>query len=164
MDDTTLAYLTNPVYFSELAKRSDTSERVADDEVVFYRRRLISLYKDLLGGEKVNDSLDEAHRHFVRLAIAHFQRLDREAVLQKEYEELCDDEIPLPPHDQEPPNHDELLMTTKEVAVPTLENFVTSTKPPMPNTPPPQRRIVNLKDEHFRDKGVPKKRVSIHEV
>lgn len=163
MDDTTLAYLTNPVYFSELAKRTATSEGVADDEVVFYRRRLISLYKDLLGGEKVNDSLDEAHQHFIRLAIAHFQRVDREAVLQKEYEELCDEEPPLP-DDQEPPNHDELLMVTKEVAVPTLEDFVTSTNPPMPNIPPPQRRIVNLKDEHFRDKGVPKKRVSIHEV
>ena len=167
MDDAILEYLTNPVYFSELSKRSHTSPKDVGREIIFYRRRLISLYKDLLSGERINQTLNEAHDHFVRLAIEHFKCVDTEDVLQQEYDGLENEPISTPKIEDEPnkDSADTFLMTTKEVAVPTLEDFVVSSKQQTSNiTPPPQRRIVNLKDEQFRDKGVPKKQVSIHEV
>ena len=42
-------------------------------------------FKDLLNGDKLNETIDEAHANFVRLAIAHFKRVDIEEILQKEY-------------------------------------------------------------------------------
>lgn len=164
MEDVTLAYLTNPAYFRDIGKRMNPSSSASDDDVRFYRRRLISLYKDLLSGEKVNESIDDAHEHFVHLVIAHFKRVDTEQVLQEEYSDTDADaganakDVDVSLAAESDPN---AVLLKKEVAVPTLDNFIVSTKPSVPETPPPNRRVVNLRDEHFRDKGVPKKRVSI---
>ena len=56
-------------------------------------------------------------------------------------------------------NNQELLK--KEVTLSTLDDFILSTKPDVPETPPPHKRVINLRDEQFRHKGVTKKQVSI---
>ena len=170
MDDATLAYLTNPVYFSEITKHVG-SPVSTDEDVKFYRRRLISLHKDLLNGQKINDTIDKAHAEFIHIAIAHFKRVDTEEILQKEYTKeedidiFCDhcsanhsvDSYDFDSHIVA--NNQELLK--KEVTLSTLDDFILSTKPDVPETPPPHKRVINLRDEQFRHKGVTKKQVSI---
>ena len=173
MDEATLTYLTNPVYFSEITKHVDTPTS-NDDDVRFYRRRLISLYKDILGGEKLCEPIDLAHKEFVRLAIAHFKRVDKDEILQKDHDAPLDadhDATIDADHDATiDADHDATIDTDntaffkKEISVPTLDDFILSTKPDVPQTPPPHKRVINLRDEQFRHKGVTKKQVSIYEV
>lgn len=171
MEDATIAYLTNPIYFSELEKR-EKPDSVLTDDVKFYRRRLISLHKRLLDGDSDSKSVRQAHQYFLHTAIEHFKRIDTEQALQKEYDGVQDDKVPndkVPsdkvPNDEadEIVNGDLLIAKTKR-HVSTLDGFVTSNKSSEREATPPQKRVVNLRDEQFRHKGVAKKKVSIHEA
>lgn len=167
MDEVTLAYLTNPAYFREIAKRSTSLPSDFDEDIHFYRRRLISLYKDLLSGEKINDSVNDAHDEFVQVAIAHFKQVDRQSILQKEYIDVCDSNEGTATNEGDAVNHvdatneaDADLYKT-DLKVPTLDEFVLSTKPPSSEAPPPYKKVVNLREDYFREKGVTKKKVII---
>lgn len=152
MDEITLIYLTNPVYFSEM-KRVGEPDTKSNDDITFYRRRIISLFNELIDGGSANESVDNCAKEFIHLAIQHFEHTDTSDTLQEGYgdvlntifEEDVDEEV------------DNILFAASSHSqkTPTLDGFVISSEKKT-LIPPPQRKVINLREEHFRHKYIKK--------
>ena len=152
MDEITLTYLTNPVYFSEMNRKDKPTEKSHAD-ITFYRRRIISLFNELMDGGSANESVDNCARDFIHLAIQHFEQTDTNATLQEGYgdvlntifEEDADEEV------------DDVLFAASSHSqkTPTLDGFVISSEKKTLILPP-QRKVINLREEHFRHKDIKK--------
>jgi len=143
-------------------------------DVKFYRKRIVSLTRDLLYGtgtesedqetQILSPDINYSFQEYIKTCIHHFKSLDRCDIIQEDYagivesvRELTADEIVT----QE--EADKLLMRSillKEA--PTLDKFIkrTTTAPEVAPILPKQKDI-NLRDPILKNKGVGKKK-NIH--
>jgi hypothetical protein len=86
----TLEYLTNPLYKKDdLKKNTKTNDFVLNKEQCsFYRKRIISITKDMLKGEYPSQLLEKIHKEYIQSLINHFKRVDEIEIIQKEYSDL----------------------------------------------------------------------------
>jgi hypothetical protein len=83
-DSATLAFFTNPMYLNILKRKNLGAERDNTADVKFYRKRIASLFKDLLKGELAppTEELKEIHNVFLNTAIRYFKRVDTKDIIQ----------------------------------------------------------------------------------
>ena len=80
----TLEYLTNPIYCKKKTGISvDTS--ITKNDRSFYRKRIVSITKDMLKGEYVCANLEKIHNDYIKSLIHHFKTIDEFEILQSEY-------------------------------------------------------------------------------
>jgi hypothetical protein len=88
-DNATLAFFSNPMYLSLIKKREQFIDNTKDNKknVKFYRKRLVSLFKDLIKDD--NDSptqeLKEMYNRFVNTAMHYFQVIDKKDIIQEQH-------------------------------------------------------------------------------
>ena len=82
----TLTFLSNPLYHSNLKKH----EKIGPDklEQKFYRKRILSLHKDMLRGAIPNKDVKRIHDNYVSCLINYFKMIDKKHILQEEYNDL----------------------------------------------------------------------------
>jgi len=167
-NDITLGLLLNPLYQTEILRTKGNREETADkSDLKFYRKRISGLSRDIMRGNIVNKSVQDAHDDYVKAAIHYFKINDRSDILQNEYIEQCETEETVVSNtnttitDTFSMNDvNEFLFETKPVSHPTLDNFVISkTMKENGDTKLPQRRIINLKTNELRRKGLRNKKV-----
>jgi len=95
-DNATLAFFSNPMYLSLIKKREQLIDNTKDNKknVKFYRKRLVSLFKDLIKDD--NDSptqeLKEMYNRFVNTAMHYFQVIDKKDIIQEQHIKHADEE------------------------------------------------------------------------
>ena len=95
-DNATLAFFSNPMYLSLIKKREQFIDNTKDNKknVKFYRKRLVSLFKDLIKDD--NDSptqeLKEMYNRFVNTAMHYFQVIDKKDIIQEQHRQIGQEE------------------------------------------------------------------------
>jgi hypothetical protein len=115
-DNASLTYFTNPAYIAILEKRKALNVHDNSEEIKFYKKRITSLFKDILREEKdtndtnesVNMEIKEFHSMFVNAAIRHFQMIDTKDIIQGQHprndKEKLDDQTNTIPSNEENEN------------------------------------------------------------
>ena len=150
-------------------------------EMKFYRKRIYDLAKRLLiskeDRENVTPDVNYAFSNFVKTSINYFKTIDKQDILQKDYEEL--EEASNNNNNinkfvkEETNNYDnyimkKITMSQEKLKMTTMDNFVIrkQEKENKESDIYPQKREFNLKDESFKNKGikksVTKERKNIH--
>ena len=147
----TLAYLSNPLYQMSIEKQNQDVPN--KEEQKFYRKRILSLHKDMLRGIMPNKDIKQIHDNYVFTLINYFKMIDKKDILQEEYDNL---EIKSKEKNEnfDIKKADTLLM---EEQIPTLDKFVKCIKYKDEPIPPKQKNI-NLKTDKLRTKGIKKKK------
>jgi hypothetical protein len=169
-NDVTLGLLLNPLYQTEILRtKGDRKETVDKRDLKFYRKRISGLSRDIMRGDIVNKSVQDAHDDYVNAAIRYFKINDRSDILQDEYVEQMATKGTVGSNTTDADTTDadkfsmndanEFLFETKPVSHQTLDNFVINkTVKETGDTKLPQRRIINLKTNELRRKGLHNKR------
>lgn len=142
-------------------------------EMKFYRKRIYDLAKRLLISkderESVTPDVNYAFSNFVKTSISYFKIIDKQDILQKDYEELeevanNDNNSKINEDEEELNNYDAYIM--KKITMPqdklkmtTMDNFVIRKQAEEIEETIifPQKREFNLKDESLKNKGIKKK-------
>lgn len=80
----TLEFLTNPLY-SKKNTGAYIEPIITKDDRSFYRKRIVSITKDMLKGEYVCANLEKIHNDYIKSLIHHFKTIDEFEILQSEY-------------------------------------------------------------------------------
>ena len=140
-------------------------------EMKFYRKRIYDLAKRLLISkderESVTPDVNYAFSNFVKTSISYFKIIDKQDILQKDYEgleEAANNNNTLNEDEEELNNYDTYIM--KKITMPeeklkmtSMDNFVIRKQAEeiKETIIYPQKREFNLKDESLKNKGIKKK-------
>ena len=142
-------------------------------EMKFYRKRIYDLAKRLLISkderESVTPDVNYAFSNFVKTSISYFKIIDKQDILQKDYEGLEEaannnNNNTLNEDEEELNNYDTYIM--KKITMPeeklkmtSMDNFVIRKQAEeiKETIIYPQKREFNLKDESLKNKGIKKK-------
>lgn len=168
-----LEYLMNPVQYEKYLKKNNVVSGTSDSLAVyksnkrFYKRRIFQLTKDLLNGKKINDDVDNCFIAYINTCVTYLQFLDKRDILQEEFDNPPDKNIPISNNDynskqtqslnsmKEINNANELLIV--EPTTELTSNYVKIKKSATKsNLILPVKKDINLKDEKLRKKGINK--------
>jgi hypothetical protein len=155
--------------FTSFSENSMNKKTIRKDKK-FYRRRIVSLTKDLLYKEEseiiVSPDIKYAFDNFIKTCINYFKLLDTNDIIQKDYNEFdSDTEITDNKTDESEfsqkikEENEKLLMRSVKISNHSLDNFI---KIKMTKKPEdliiPQQKEIDLKDPILKNKGVIKKK------
>jgi hypothetical protein len=184
VDTASLTFFTNPAYYAILQRKKLCNIKDNSAEIKFYRKRIISLFKDMLKGEEepVNKEIKEIHTMFVNSAIRYFEVTDKKDIVQGHHIEADQaqadqaqaDQAQADQADQTP---EDILneiggpdiysldeandkMMRKTIAVASLDNYVITKKDASSSDVRiiPIKMEIDLKATVLKDKGVPPKK------
>ena len=135
----------------------------------FYRRRILSLTKELLYPEEsVDKSSASQHPNIISLfqiyskaCIDHFKTLDKNDIIQEDYATLLTETAEMSADDIKTQSEiDQQFMRSIQVREPnTLDKFVKrSTTAPKEEPVLPKQKDINLRDPALKNKGIRKKK------
>ena len=183
VDTASLTFFTNPMYYGILQRKKLCNIKDNSAEIKFYRKRIISLFKDMLKAEEepVNKEIKEIHTMFVNSAIRYFEVTDKKDIVQGQHiqsehiqsEHIQSEHIDTNAIEEETP--EEILntiggpeiyslaeandkMMRKTIVLASLDNYVIKETPVNEVRIIPMKMEINLKDIVLKDKGVPHKK------
>jgi hypothetical protein len=170
-DNATLHFFSNPVYLSMINKRLETNKVDNRVNIKFYKKRLVSLFKDMIKGDEMppNQELKEFYNRFVNTAINYFEMVDKKDIIQSQHniqgehiqgehiqgehiqgEHIQGEHIQGQPNIEDLPNIEDVnidkandLMMKKTIQVASLDNYVIT----MHDNSSTDFRIIPLKKE-----------------
>lgn len=152
-------YLTNPNILDKY-KRSipEKTRAVTDEDIKFYRKRILLVTKNYLRGEKLTNEITGAFECYADQLIKHFKFIDKTDMVQKEYENLSKKKSS-PATNFKLMNQNKLMMRDKKNTVKTIKDFLPivvkeKTKKKMVI---PKQKNYNIKNPILRSKGVKNK-------
>ncbi len=183
VDSASLTYFTNPQYMNILQRKTKCNASDNSDEIKFYKKRIISLFKDILRdqineNEKVNVEIKEIHSMFVNASINYFQMIDTKDIIQGQHPKHVQNEnmdassLNVETTMETPEdilnniggkeiltvNDANDLMMRKTIAVSNLDNYVISSNPDTNTTNEmrfiPLKLEIDLKTNDLKKKGV----------
>jgi hypothetical protein len=172
VDSASLAFFTNPAYLNILQRKKLCQVKDNAEEIKFYRKRIIGLFKDLL---KENDlpgtEIKEIHTMFVNAAIRYFEITDKKDIIQDQHMHTPDQHaVSETPEDilnaiggPDLFTLDEAndLMIRKTIAVASLANYVINKQDNSGNDLRiiPVKMEIDLKTKDLKTKGLPPKKI-----
>lgn len=160
----TLDFLISSGHKERMMKKT-TNETNTDfkRELIFYRKRIFQLTKDLLKLKKIDSNdVQESFNKFVYECINHLKFEDKRDILQSEYDGLEIDEPKTSTLNEcEMDDANSLIMNLPEPKTNTIDEAM-NIKVKRENKKEvkviPQQKKINLKDKTLRTKGVRKKK------
>ena len=149
LEHKTLEYLMNPNQYDKLMKKHIDSTKLNDEELDFYKERILQVTKDMLSGNTNDNTI---HSHFLNYAenlIGYFNFQDKYDLIQEEYKDIINDKNIILENDYD---IDKMMYENKKSI--TLDNFVRKKKKKKKPHNYPQQKIYNLKDPKLKVKGV----------
>ena len=136
----------------------------------FYRRRILSLTKELLYPEETTEKPNTASQNpnivglfqiYSKACIEHFKTLDKNDIIQEDYSTLTTETTEMSVEDiKTQAEFDQLFMRSVHVKeATTLDKFVKrSTTAPKEEPILPKQKDINLRDPALKNKGIRKKK------
>ena len=164
-------YKNHSISFTE----NTINKKINKKDKKFYRRRILSLTKDLLSKERQDSASAESESeippdikymfdNFIKACVHYFKILDRNDIIQEDYNEFKDKikeniEINDESYKILKEENEKLLMRSVKITNPSLDNFIkiNMTKQTKELIIPQQKEI-NLKDPILKNKGIDKKK------
>lgn len=168
IDYLTLEIMANTDSYNKYLKKNNLDhDSVLKKEKRFYRKRIISMTKDILfnNSSGQDDLILNAFNTYARICISYFKFKDTMDTIQGEYttidnsidnsnEGICDS--PDNRNDIDINEANKLFMRQMDKKVLTLDNFVIKTAPPPDEMVVPQTKDFNLKDPKYKKKDIKK--------
>tara|TARA_B100000242_G_scaffold258303_1_gene202550 strand:+ start:44 stop:670 length:627 start_codon:yes stop_codon:yes gene_type:complete len=158
MEDSTssydLLYLTNHSDFKRV--KNKVCEPNLKEDVKFYRERIIQQTMDLLDNKDVTPQISNCFKNYLFLTVEHFKFKDKSEIIQKEYENIKKKKERQRPFNLKNTNK---MLEKKEQKI----GKITDSLPIKINHTKekkivyPKKKVINLKDEKFKTKGLEKK-------
>tara|TARA_B100000795_G_scaffold256417_1_gene228811 strand:- start:1004 stop:1582 length:579 start_codon:yes stop_codon:yes gene_type:complete len=155
-----LMYLANNHVGKRNELKSNGFDEIFEDDVKFYKKRIIKQNLDLLNGE--NDikgtPMHINYKRYLRLTIQNFKMLDRNEIIQKDYVGI---------KGKKSKEKKFYLDDTNKMLEKNMSGKITDKLDikirynKEKGMLIPKKRIINLRDEHLRTKGLKKENVSI---
>ena len=187
-DNASLTFFTNPLYLNILQRKNICNVKNNTEEIKFYRKRIVSLFKDMMKETdevNVNKEIKEIHTMFVNATIRYFEVTDKKDIIQGQHqisnanisnanisnanisntidETLSPEDIlnTLGDSDLLTINEANDIMMRKNIAVASLDNYVISKQDNSVNETRiiPIKMNIDLKTNDLKFKGVPPKKV-----
>lgn len=175
INNVTLQYLLNPMLQSKLNIHMKKPDNNLNKDILFYRRRICDLTKQMCKGEFINPSFKTNFLNYVSFIIYFLKQQDEKDFLQKEYDNL---DIKVVKNEDQDPNNELLennnidienidisnnlgndLLINKIPGDFTLNKYVKKNKTKEIDKVLPQERCANLKDPILKRKGLKKKNI-----
>lgn len=172
LNQVTIDYLINPDIYKKCQNVSILKMNKKNDKK-FYRKRIISLTKDLLlnKDENISPDVEYAFNNYLKACINNFKTIDNNDIIQEDYDDLIDDSLKQNnnlTNDKFNKDKNENYESTKLINHSlfnfskkgnNLNNFVIRNKLlKEPEMFLPKERNINLKDPSLRKKGVKEKK------
>ena len=180
VDTASLTFFTNPAYYGILQRKKLCNIKDNSAEIKFYRKRIISLFKDMIKGEEepVNKEIKEIHTMFVNSAIRYFEVTDKKDIVQGQHiqgQHIQGQHIQGENIQDQAESPDDILndiggpeiyslaeandkMMRKNIVVASLDNYVIKETPTNEVRIIPMKIEIDLKSIALKDKGVPPKK------
>ena len=145
-----LEYLRNPIYST--SKLSLKGVPMKKEDLDFYKIRIYQMTKDLVLDVYINDKINAAFNNYARTCIQHFKFIDMRDVIQEDYIN-----IPKQLQKKNSTKKDIKRMNEKMFKTPDSVKDISVLLNIRPKRKPiilPKKRIMNLKNEKFRTKGI----------
>ena len=182
VDTASLTFFTNPAYYNILQRKKLCNIKDNAEEVKFYRKRIVALFKDILkeSDEAVNREIKEIHAMFVNATIRHFEMIDKKDIIQGQHQQQDGENsdaylenVPIENIDPEDILNsiggselftiDEAndIMMRKTITVANLDNYVITVQEKSSNETRiiPLKLEIDLKANDLKTKGVPPKKI-----
>ena len=175
----TLNFFTKPSYLSKIKKKYTDESRgnnilKHNESIKFYKKRIVSLFKDILKGDdevsNCNNDLKHIGNLFITQSIRYFQSVDKKDIIQQEHSITKEEEesTNFIQNDILCDNLDSMedansLMMRKTVEIPSLDNYVIQ-KTDQDNSNSvkkiiPLKMNIDLNNPILKTKGVKPKRL-----
>lgn len=166
----TLEFLTNPLY-SKKNTGAYIEPIITKDDRSFYRKRIVSITKDMLKGEYVCANLEKIHNDYIKSLIHHFKTTDEFEIMQSEYKTHVDSsgqvydlsgqvyDLSVEEHNQQQQQINAVMMkhTNKRVS---LDNFVLKKAIHIKQLiPAPKKKEINVNTPAHKVKGIKPKQL-----
>tara|TARA_Y100001970_G_scaffold291864_1_gene430734 strand:+ start:2067 stop:2588 length:522 start_codon:yes stop_codon:yes gene_type:complete len=157
MNSIDLMYLTNNFDLKKIKDKKLEPELLED--IKFYKERIIKQNIDLLNGKNIDESINSSYKRYLYLTIQHFKFIDKVDIIQKDYEGIKIKKNKKTNFNLEKTNN---IITRKKETVGKITDAIdikikykTKRKFIMP-----KKKIINLKDEHLKTKGLKKENIT----
>jgi len=163
----TLEYLLNKEMYSNQIKRKK-AETLSKEDKNFYRKRLYSLFKDMLEGTPPDNlflDVKSTCDTFVGSAINYFKVIDKSDIIQAEHKgyinDLSDNNLDCSTNDVSDFNSSLFVMRSIKMDVPTLDKYVTRTSvKKKTEIILPRQKDINLQTDELKTKGLKKNNIT----
>ncbi len=81
-----LLYLTNPNF--KLKYNKEVNKIVSEEDIKFYRKRILQDTKDQLRGNVINENINNIFQQYTNELINHYKFIDKQKQIQEEYKDL----------------------------------------------------------------------------
>lgn len=175
VDSASLTFFTNPAYLNILQRKKLCSLKDNAEEVKFYRKRITTLFKELLKENTATVEIKEIHTMFVNSAIRYFEMVDKKDIIQEHNQAQGQTQGDSQAHEQVPNEEGEFpaeigdctldeandLMMRKTITVANLDNYVINKQDTSTNDTRiiPMKIDIDLKTQDLKTKGVPPKKI-----
>jgi len=116
-----LLYLTNPHF--KLKYNKEKIRLISDDDVKFYRKRILQDTKEHLRGNTTTADITNAFEHFAMELINYYKFIDKKKLIQQEYKNLPKKRNKKP-GDFKLFEKNELIMNKPEMIKKTIKDFI----------------------------------------
>jgi len=160
MNDIDLFYLSGRYDFKNNKNikniKNDENEKIIKD-VSFYKERIINQITNLLNGEKVEKSVDNCFKIYLKKSIENFKFIDKRDIIQKEYEGLVKKKEKSKNFNLEETN--KLMERGKMEKIGKLTDMldIKINNKKENKIVIPKKKIINLRDKNLKTKGLKKK-------
>jgi hypothetical protein len=169
VNQVTLDCLLNKEIMNKYVK-SQKSKSINKKERNFYRKRIFSLFKEIITGNQETNLSPEvlySYDNFVNSSIQYFKTVDNNDIIQSEYsgcdfslEESNKSVYDVSANEIKKNQADMLLTRSIKIEVPTLDKYVTRTRiKKKEEIILPQQKEINLKDPELKNKGLKKNNI-----
>ena len=87
-NNTTLKYLTNPIYQNSIVNNKENKIKYCKDNFKFYKKRVLSLTKEMFHNKYPSLYLKSVFINYVNLIIDYLITIDKTDIIQNEYSDL----------------------------------------------------------------------------
>lgn len=167
INNITLEYLLNPSLYEKITNSKNLKgENNNDNDIKFYRHRIIELTKKMCKNEFDNEILKNSFYNYINTIIYYLKSLDTKDIIQSEYSDfnfngdLSSNLDISSSHDLDISYSSNLDITYTNINTKKsnkLDNFVIVSNSKKKEKILPQKKTINLQDEKLKKKGVNKK-------
>jgi len=151
-------YLTNPCILDKYNRtRPEKTKIVTEEDVKFYRKRILGVTKNYLRGETLTNEITGAFDSYAEQLIKHFKFIDKTEMVQKEYKNLSKKKSN-PVVNFKLMNQNKLMMRDKKNTVKTIKDFlpIVVKEKSKKKMIIPKQKIYDIKNPILRSKGLKK--------
>lgn len=179
----TLEYFSNLGAYNKYLNKSKIEKTITNSDKKFYKKRILDSTKKMLKGEFESEPLKEIFNKYIFSLINHFKIIDRNEILQKQFNNLSgsvtetefhidfsnnkinsdisnnlnNNENSIDISDISSCNPDELLFKKNDYKILTMDNFVNKKQKQREKIHLPLKKNINLREPELKMKGIHKK-------